>query len=461
MAKGREGKVSGHTGKVSGQTGLGPARTAQPSRRLLAALLGAVLASGCVHVEENTRVERGPLLRTFTRPEVMDGGVRGTVQVDWPQLTATVEGYDTCRDVTVEEYAEEHVTEHVSPAAGPAFSTGISGTLAGLGLLVASAFVSAQPNTSTIDAQGHYGPSLQQQFRVGSVVGLAVGVPAVVVAVVSMLSSGEESRLVKEEQVVGQRDTACHLRPFAQTVWLQDVHSSGRTQQQVPDAGVVAFTGLGLDYEPEHLDVATGLTPPNAWARVELEPDDAARLDAFGGCAQLAFLGAVEPRDALDDQLLERAQLLQRCQRVRGGELKAEIAAVEAELQTRREQGAPGTSNFSAPLVHSWQDAVTMYAPQRRLKAASVDLQVLDSPVANQGTAFILEGVLENVVSEHVAVLRLGDRDVLLFLPPRRPWGGAFTVGSRLETVAVFGGLDELQGHPLPYFQAVWVRSAY
>ena len=46
----------------------------------------ALGAAGCVHVETTTRTERGPLLRTFERQQVVEGAVRATVTAQWPRL---------------------------------------------------------------------------------------------------------------------------------------------------------------------------------------------------------------------------------------------------------------------------------------------------------------------------------------------------------------------------------------
>ena len=131
-------------------------------------LLLLSLASGCMHVETTTRVERGPMLRSFEREQVVEGGARATVTAKWPELTVGLRGHDTCRVQTVEEYAEEQTTERTSRSAGPALSAGIVNGLAGIILLSVSQFVSNDFNKSMIDINGRFPPSPRQQVRSGN-----------------------------------------------------------------------------------------------------------------------------------------------------------------------------------------------------------------------------------------------------------------------------------------------------
>jgi hypothetical protein len=406
----------------------------------------------CVPVQSNTRVERGPLLRTFSRTAVLTGGARGTVEADWPILRVSLEGFDLCRGELVEEYAEEHTTEHVSPAAGPAFSLGITGVLGGAGLFTSSFFVSDAPNVAVVDAAGRYGASPRQQVRGWSIVALAAGIPAVVVGVVSMLSSGEESETRRVEQLASQRDSECHPRPLLGPVELKDADGL-EAARAVSTDGTVEFALADLRATPEKLSF---------FGRdIELDEASLRLLDAFAACRELrpAQEGLAQSMD--DRTLVEHARTLQRCRRVRGLELKPDVDAVEAELTSRREAGAPGTLGVD-PVASSWEEAVALWSPRLRFESGGTDLGLLDAPDALEGKGVILKGVVSSVVSATVGALQVGEREVLLFLPPRRGWAGEFGEGVRIEVVAVGAGTDALRGDRLlPLFRAVWLRQAY
>ena len=53
--------------------------------------------AACAPIEKTVRTERGPLLRSFTRPMVVEGGLRAEVQVAWPKLEVQVKAHDVCR----------------------------------------------------------------------------------------------------------------------------------------------------------------------------------------------------------------------------------------------------------------------------------------------------------------------------------------------------------------------------
>ena len=157
-------------------------------------LLALPLLVGCTAIESTTRVERGPMLRSFERPVLLPGGITSDVRVDWPLLKLTVVGYDVCRAQQVEEYAEEKITERTSGAAGPSLSTGIANTLASAVLLAVSFAVASSADTNLIDASGRYGPSLRQYFQGASLITLGIGLPALAVGLIARARSGAEAR---------------------------------------------------------------------------------------------------------------------------------------------------------------------------------------------------------------------------------------------------------------------------
>ncbi len=414
-----------------------------------AALLLGLLLCGCTAVEATTRTERGPLLRTFERPVLLEGGVSADVRVAWPQLKLTVVGHDVCRAQTVEEYAEEKITERTSNAAGPALSTGIANVLASAILFGVSYAVSAQPNQQLIDAAGNYGASTRQILQGASLVTLGVGVPALVVGLVARFRSGEDVEALRAEQVVSQRDARCNDRPVSGAATL--VSAQGATVPlQVVD-GALDVDGSTLALVPETLRFSE--------REVELSEDAQLQFSAWAACVALAQ--DPRPLEALSETgLLTRAEQLRECRRVRGAELGGAVKGVDDELQRRRESGspaawAPGTN------VASFEEAVSAYAPRLTLSPTSKDLAVLDAPAAAEGQAVLLEGLVSEGITANIGVVQVGERQVFLFIPPKKAWGGDFPNGTRVEAVALLAGTQTLGERTLPLLRAVWMRTAW
>ena len=409
-----------------------------------------LLISGCTALESTTRIERGPLLRSYERPVLLEGGVTSDVRVDWPLLKLTVVGYDVCRAQQVEEYAEEKITERTSGAVGPSLSTGISTTLASIILFAVSFAVASSADTNVIDAGGNYGPSTKQYLQGASLVTLGIGIPALAVGLIARARSGEEVETQRAEQVVSQKDVRCNERPVTGPMTMTSAQGVALPLQVVDGALDLDGTKVGL--VPEAM----------RFADREVELTEAAR-DTFNGWAACVAVERDGARtlDALSETgLLARAEALRECRKVRGEALNGAVSAVDAELARRRESGspaawAPGTN------VSTFEEAVSAYAPTLKLSATSKDLAVLDTPEAAEGRAVLLEGIVGEGITENIGIIQVGERQVFLFIPPKKSWGGSFPNGTRVEVVALISGRQTLGDRSLPLLRAVWMRTAW
>jgi len=404
---------------------------------------------GCAQIETTTRVERGPLLRTFDRPVLLAGGLTADVRVEWPMLKLTVIGNDVCRAETVEEYAEDHITEKTSAAVGPTLSTGIANVLASAVLLGISFALSDTPDYNLINRGGFYGPSTRQYVQGASLVTLGVGVPSLLVGLVTRLRTGDEIVTKRGEQVVSQKDARCNERPATGPMSLVSAQGGVLALQAVD--GALDVDGTKVPMTPEELRFAD--------RAVELNDEGRAKFTAWVAC--VAVNNDTKPVGALSETgLLARADRLRECRAVRGEALNASIAEVDAELARRRESGspaawAPGTN------VASFEEAVSAYAPKLKLAVNSTDLVVLDVPESAEGKAVLLQGIVGEGVTENIGVVQVGDRQVFLFIPPKRAWTQSFPNGTRIEAVALIAGRQTLGEKNLPLLRAVWMRGGW
>ncbi len=415
-----------------------------------ALLVVAALASGCLRVESNTRVERGPLLRTFERPQLLEGGVTADVRVEWPALKLTLVGYDVCRALAVEEYAEDRITERTAASVGPALSTGIANVLASGVLLALSFVVTSAPDTSLIDGGGRYGPSTQQYLQGASLVTLGVGLPALAVGLIGRAQARDEIETVRAEQVVSQKDARCNERPVTGPAALWSARGAALARP-VTDGALDVVAG-DFTAAPEALRFAE--------REVELDDEGRAKLAGFGACVQLSLDGAVTLEALGEGALLARAEKLRLCRHVRGEAVQDAIRLVDEELVRRREGGNPGAFAPGSS-VASFEAAVAAYAPTVRLAPASKDLALLATPEASEGRAVLLEGVVAEGLTENIGVIQVGEQQVYVFIPPRRAWAERFEVGTRVEAVALMAGRQTVGERTLPLLRAVWMRAAW
>ncbi|MCC6335014.1 MAG: hypothetical protein IT380_13635 [Myxococcales bacterium] len=410
----------------------------------------AVATAGCAPIDVTTRTERGPLLRTYSRPQVVAGGAQVEVRADWPTLKLTLVGFDTCRAETVEEYAEERITERTSRAAGPALATGIANVLAAGVLYGVSFAVSSVPNVSYINEAGHYGPSTQQYVQSSALITLLIGLPALAVGAIGYLRSGVDVETAKVEQVVSQKDARCNDRPAAGPVTL--VGPKGAVAVKAAVDGAVDFQAAELTGAPEGI----------ALGEVELAVDEEGqqRLWGFGACVQLERDAPKKLEMMGEGELLARAERLRQCRVVRGEAMAEPIRAVDVELSRRRETGSPGAFAPGSN-VASFEEAVSAYAPKLKFANGSTDLGRLDTPEALDGQAVLLEGIVAEGMTSNIGVIQVGERQLYLFIPPRRAWGGDFGNGTRIEAVAVMAGTQTVGERTLPLARAVWMRAAF
>jgi hypothetical protein len=417
-------------------------------RRALASLLAVCTA--CAPIERTVRTERGPLLRSFSRQQVVEGGLRGQVQVAWPRLEVQVAEHDVCRELAIDEYAEERITERSAPAAGPAFSTGIATTLAAGLLLGISFLLSSAPDTTVIDTAGRFGPAPRTVMQGWSLVALGIGLPALAVGGIAMLRTGEDVEQRKVEQETGQKDVECNLRGVSGALRL--VGARG-------DVGAVVLKDGAGSVEAGALK---GLVDELVLAErpVQLDERGLLTLAAFSACLALEAEGARAPESLGEGALLARVDKLRTCRQVRPDALVEQLEAAEAEVSRRRETGAPGAF-APGPTVASFEDAVSAYAPRLSFKAGSPDLAKLDAPDALNGQAVFMKGIVSAGLAENIGVLQLGEREVFVFIPPKRAWGGDFGNGARVEAVAVMAGWQTVGEKTLPLARLVWMRPAF
>jgi hypothetical protein len=417
-------------------------------KRLGALVLMSLAA--CAPIEQSVRTERGPLLRSFTRPMVIEGGLRAQVQVTWPLLDVQVTEHDVCREVAVDEYAEERITEKTAPAAGASFSTGVAATLAAAAIFGISFLVSSSPDTTVIDTTGRFGPPPRTIMQGTSLIALGIGLPALAVGGIAFLRTGETIEQRRVEQETGQKDIECHARGVSGSIRL--VGARG-------EVGVVSVSdGLG------HVDAATlkgGFTELTLGERpVSLDETGLLTIDAFSACLALEAEGARAPESLGDGDLVNRADRLRRCTPVRGEVIVEQLKAVDAELSRRRETGTPGAF-VRGPQVASFEEAVSAYAPRLTFKAGSPDLARLDAPETLNGQAVFMQGLVSSGLTENIGVLQLGGREVFVFIPPKRSWGGDFGSGARVEAVAVMAGWQTVGEKTLPLARLVFMRPAF
>lgn len=416
--------------------------------RLLLCL--ALAATGCMRIENTVRTERGPLLRTFTRPQVMPGALHAELRVRWPELDVQLTERDVCRETTIEEYAEERITERAAPAAGPALSTGLATTLGAAVLFGLSFVMSPAPDTTLIDTAGRYGPSLRQQFQGYTLLSLGIGVPALIVGGIAFLRTGEDVEQLRVEQETSQKEAPCNPRPVTGTVQAKGPRGVSVPLPVKDGVGLVSAVTL-----PGPIDeLVLGDRP------IELDESGLLTLGAFSACVSLEVEGARAPESLSDGALVSRAERLSNCKQVRGDAVLAPLEAAEAELKKRRESGGPGAFAPGAS-VTSFEDAVSAYGPRLVFKAGSADLSRLDAPEQLEGQAVVMQGVVSYGLAQNIGVLELGGREVFVFIPQKRAWGGDFANGSRVEAVAVMAGWQTVGEKTLPLARLVWLRAAY
>jgi hypothetical protein len=408
----------------------------------------ALWLSACATVHTDVHTERGPLLGTTQRVQVIpNDSLRAQVETRYPALTVRFQRADTCRTEEVQSYAEQTITEKSAPEAGPAIATGVPMALLGLGLFLARGVFSDAPNTRVIDSGGHYGVSDQRIATTWSIGLLAVGMPALLSGAVQLAQTGSSTETRKVDEVTDQKDVPCHPKPAAGSARL--VTQSGVGPAFEAPQGTLTLDAAAVRAHPFETFTLDG-------APVTLSDADAAKLDAYQACAQVLPGPLEHGVGALGDDALARAGALAKACDGLPEQPAKELAAAVAAEQAAREASAP-----RAPAVKSFEEALAAYPPTLTLSADSADLVKLDHPEALVGQAVLLRGFLDEQVSPNIVVVRVGARRVLMLLEPEALWNTHFAMGSRVEAVAVVAGTQRLGDLDAPLLRAVWMRPSF
>lgn len=452
-------------------------------RRLLAIVLCGACA--CVPMQEEVRVERGPLLRTYEREQALGNRtLQAEVLPRWPDLDIRIQRFDTCRTEKVEEYAEDHITERTSRGVGPALTLGICGTLVGGSLLVARNAFSNDPNKDVIDGAGHYGPSPRQVATGWGAAALTAGIPALAVALIDLARSGETSETVKADQVVSARDNLCQPQPVSGNVEM--LGAPGPRAYPLQN-GVLT---LNPDQLRELGEVTMSLNgEPVFIARAEDE-----KLNAFRACVRVLPVPKDDQLGLLSaGQLHTRLDLVSACARVAPEAAEEAMRAYDGALKGVEQRERP-QSSVPGPRIESWDEAVEQLQPKRHLAEGTADALAFsrnelpaDEPVTvtgrvrtrtllpfalisrSNGFDFVrlLNGVDPNTLGPvvekrdvDVAVIMLGKQEVLAILAPGAVWDTAVRGGAQLDLVGVVRTVKDSDGKPLSLIEVSWARSA-
>ena len=134
-------------------------------------------------VNEETRHDRGALLRSYERNVEKPPQLAARLQAKWPTWRQA-RSRRCCITETVNEYSEKVTTVRTAPAAWP--TIGVGGRWPSLKPRRCSALSPAfsdAPHTEVIDASGRYGASNRQRATWSGFTGLAIGLPVVALGV--------------------------------------------------------------------------------------------------------------------------------------------------------------------------------------------------------------------------------------------------------------------------------------
>jgi hypothetical protein len=405
----------------------------------------------CGQIHEETRVERGALLRSFERDTPpTPSGVRVHAQAEWPRLTLSFSTFEICRHERVDEYAEEHITDTTAPSAGSAMASGVSTTLIGLGLFLARGLFSNAPDTRTIDGGGRYGSSDRTNATVWSYGLMLAGGPALAIGAFELVQTGERVKTQRVEEVSSAKELPCNEHPVDGRVELSSLQAGApkvfQTQggvlvledsqlRGVP-VGAVTFEGkpalLSSDEQPvverylACLKVPSAADLPHAadWPRAQLEA-------------------------ALDDA--------HECEGLSSGPAREALPLLQAELD-RRIAGPVGPQQ--GPRISSFEEALAAYSPNLRFAPGGDAASRLSDGSIPQGTAVYLQAILIERLEANIALLDLKGLHVLLFIPSQAAWGASLDNGSRVEVVGVFQAVETLGVIQGPLIRAVWARPS-
>jgi hypothetical protein len=412
---------------------------------------GAALAVGCAPMQAERRVERGPVLRTYSKEAVLgQRTLAADVEARWPRLTMRFIASEVCRTEQHEEYVENIITERYEPSAAPATSAGAANTAVGLGLLLARPLFSNEPDRDVIDREGRYGASSRKIATGWGVALVSLGVPALVTGLIQMVRSGEETETRKADAVVSLREEACHPQPATGTLEFAGGPGVPPTPRTITDGTLeltadelraMSFAGVLIDGDP-----------------VAMSDEDQALVATFRHCSRVLTEPMEAEALAKEDvaHLLVLRKRVVGCKDIPGAPVEERLKLLDAALSAHGSSAVPPDE----PTLNSFEDAVAAHKPGLNLTADSEDLAKLENPEALRGQAVVLRGFLERREEQNIAVVRVGDVRVLVFLDEDRKWAADFPKGSRVELVGVVMGQQQLGELEAPLVRALWMRPA-
>lgn len=411
----------------------------------------AALVVGCAPMQAERRVERGPVLRTYTKQELLgQRTLAATAQAQWPKLTLRFVTADVCRTEQREEFVENVITERFEPSAAPAASAGAANTAVGLGLLLARPLFSGDPDRDSIDREGRYGASSRKVATGWGIALVSLGVPSLVTGVVQLLRSGEETETRKADTVVSLREEACQPRPATGTLEFAGGPGAPPTPRTMTDGVLeltadelrtMSFAGVLIDGEP-----------------AAMTDEDQERVTTFQRCSRVLAEPMTAEGLAREDvaQLQGLRKRVVGCKDIPGAPVEDRLKLLDAALSAQGSSPPPP----EAPELNSFEDAVAAHKPAWNFTQDSEDLARLENAEALKGQAVVLRGVLERREEQNIAVVRVGDVRVLVFLDEERKWASDFPKGSRVELVGVVMGQQQLGELEAPLVRALWMRPA-
>lgn len=296
------------------------------------------LASGCAPLQAETRIERGPLLDTFSRKVELPGHVlTAEVEPAWPRLRVRFQRLTVCREETVEVFAEELITERRGSAAPQMLTSGLVNSFLGGALIVARGAFSGEPDRSRIDAEGRYGPSTQQVVTGVGVGLLVLGLPSAVAGAITLARAGEERAQRRVEEVASLSEGQCGSRSTAGSAELLLSPGAEPVPARPLSDGTLTLSAEELQRLPVRAFLLEGEV-------AVLSEEDEAALAAFRRCARVmgASLPAEPPvTDEVRGQVGELLGLARRCER--------ELPEVPAEERVRALEALLAAPESPAP----------------------------------------------------------------------------------------------------------------
>ncbi len=279
---------------------------------------------------------------------------------------------------------------------------------------------------------------------------VSLGIPSLVTGIVQTLRSGEETETRKADAVVSLREEACHPKPATGTLEFAGGPGAPPTPRTITDGTLelteeelrtMSFAGVLIDGEP-----------------AAMSDEDQELVSAFRLCSRVL----AEPMEAaaLAQEEVGHLQVLRKrvvgCKEIPGAPVEDRLKLLDAALAAHGSAAIPPDE----PTIDSFEEAVAAHKPGLTLSADSEELARLENAEALRGQAVVLRGVLERREEQNIAVVRVGDVRVLVFLDEDRKWASDFPKGSRVELVGVVMGQQQLGDLEAPLVRALWMRPA-